>query len=127
MSGVVSYSLKGIDAEFSKGAAARIFEPILSARVAQGELEYLHATKGKKTEIIQWCQHRASPTIRQFLRSLIESIVYILNTLTDFLNPVESVLGKGGILKDEGTHLLSFFNIIPNIFLNLLPGVSHRL
>lgn len=52
MSGVVSYSLKGIDAEFSKGAAARIFEPILSARVAQGGLEYLHATEEEKTEII---------------------------------------------------------------------------
>lgn len=54
MSGVVGYSLKGIDAEFSKGAAARIFEPVFSARVAQGELEYLHASEEEKTEIIQW-------------------------------------------------------------------------
>lgn len=54
MSGLVGYSLKGIDAEFSKGATARIFEPVLSARVAQGELEYLHASEDEKTEIIQW-------------------------------------------------------------------------
>lgn len=60
MSGVVGYSLKGIDAEFSKGVTARIFEPVLSARVAQGELEYLHASEDEKKEIIQmWFSHLA--------------------------------------------------------------------
>lgn len=54
MSGVVGYSLKAIDGEFSKDAAARIFEPVLSARVARGELEYLNASEEEKTEIIQW-------------------------------------------------------------------------
>lgn len=56
MSGVVGYSLKGTDAEFSKGATARIFEPVISARVTQGELECLQASEEEKTEIIQcWC------------------------------------------------------------------------
>lgn len=54
MSGVVGYSLKGINAEFSKGATARIFEPVLSARVAQGEWEHLPASEEEKTEIVQW-------------------------------------------------------------------------
>lgn len=60
MSGVVGYSLKGTDAEFSKGATARIFEPVISARVTQGELEYLQASEEEKTEIVQcWYAHLA--------------------------------------------------------------------
>ena len=72
-------------------------------------------------------KHRVSPTIRQLFRSFFECIVYILTTLTDFLNLAEKILAKGGISKDEGTHLFWLFSRIPNLFLNRLPGESHRL
>ncbi|MCJ1429861.1 hypothetical protein MMC29_007776 [Sticta canariensis] len=38
-SAILGYSLKGIDAEITKVATQKIFDPIVSARMAQGELE----------------------------------------------------------------------------------------
>ena len=56
MSGVVGYSLKGIDAELTKGKTEKIFDPIISARMAQGELDYLEASEEEKREIVhRWC------------------------------------------------------------------------
>lgn len=53
MSGVIGYSLKGIDAEISKGKIEKSFSPIIAARMAQGELEYLEASEEEKKEIIE--------------------------------------------------------------------------
>jgi hypothetical protein len=52
---MVGYPLKGIDVAITKGATEKIFSPIISARIAQGELEYLEATEEEKREIIdEW-------------------------------------------------------------------------
>lgn len=53
MSGVVGYSLKGIDAQISKGATMKIFDPIVSARMAQGEFEYVGVSQEEKKDIIE--------------------------------------------------------------------------
>lgn len=52
MSGAVGYPLKGIEVAMTKGASDKILSPILSARMAQGELEYLGASEEEKKEII---------------------------------------------------------------------------
>lgn len=52
-SAILGYSLKGIDAEITKGATQKIFGPIVSARMAQGELEYLESREEEKKDIIQ--------------------------------------------------------------------------
>ncbi|MCJ1468979.1 hypothetical protein MMC07_007610 [Pseudocyphellaria aurata] len=52
-SAMIGYSLKGIDAEFTKAMTHKILDPIVSARLAQGELEYLEVSKEEKKEIIQ--------------------------------------------------------------------------
>ena len=63
-SGVLGYSLKGIDKEITKSATQKIFNPIISAREAQGELEYREASKEEKNEIIQrWCAKAAEKKI----------------------------------------------------------------
>ena len=45
--------MKGIDAEITKVATQKIFDPIVSARMAQGELEYLEVSEAEKREVIQ--------------------------------------------------------------------------
>ena len=52
ISGAVGYPLKGIDAAMTKGASEKILSPIISARIAQGELEFLVASEEEKKEII---------------------------------------------------------------------------
>lgn len=52
-SAILGYSLKGIDAEINKGATQKIFGPIVSARMPQGELEYLELREEEKKDIIQ--------------------------------------------------------------------------
>lgn len=52
-SAILGYSLKGIDAEITKVATQKIFDPVVSARMAQGELEYLEVSEAEKMEIIQ--------------------------------------------------------------------------
>lgn len=47
------YSLKGIDSEITKVVTQKIFDPIVSTRMAQGELEYLEVGEEEKKEIIQ--------------------------------------------------------------------------
>lgn len=52
-SAILGYSLKGIDVQITKVAKQKIFDPIVSARMAQGELEYLEVSEAEKREIIQ--------------------------------------------------------------------------
>lgn len=52
MSGIFGYPLKGIDVAITKGASEKILSPVISARVAQGELEYRGASEEEKQEII---------------------------------------------------------------------------
>lgn len=52
---MIAYTLKGVDLEITKGAKQKIFDAVVSARIAQGELEYLEVSEGEKEEIIrQW-------------------------------------------------------------------------
>ena len=53
MGAVLVYSMKGIDVEINKGAKQKSFDPIVSARILQGELEYLEVSEEEKKEIIQ--------------------------------------------------------------------------
>lgn len=53
MGGVVGYSLKGIDAQVTKGATMKIFDPVISARMAQGEHEYLGLCEEDKKDIVE--------------------------------------------------------------------------
>lgn len=52
-SAIIGYSLKGIDAQITNVVTHKIFDPIVSARMAQGELEYLEVSEDEKKEIIQ--------------------------------------------------------------------------
>ena len=53
MSAIVGYPLKGIDAQVTKGATMKIFDPIISARVAQGEHEYVKISEEEKRNIVE--------------------------------------------------------------------------
>lgn len=48
----MGYPLKGIDVAITKGASEKILSPVISARMAQGELEYRGASEEEKKEII---------------------------------------------------------------------------
>lgn len=50
---ILGYTMKGIDVEISKGAKQKTFDPIVSAKILQGELEYLEVSEKEKKEIIQ--------------------------------------------------------------------------
>lgn len=52
MGAIVGYPLKGIDVAITKGASEKILSPVISARVAQGELEYQGASEEEKREIV---------------------------------------------------------------------------
>lgn len=52
MSSIVGYPLKGIDVAITKGASEKILSPVVSARVAQGELEYQAASEEEKRDIV---------------------------------------------------------------------------
>ena len=49
---MVGYPLKGIDVAINKGVSEKVLLPIVGARIAQGELEYLGASEEEKKEII---------------------------------------------------------------------------
>ena len=49
---MVGYPLKGIDVAITKGASEKILDPVIHARVAQGELEYEGASEAEKKDII---------------------------------------------------------------------------
>lgn len=53
MSGLVGYPLKGIDAQITKSAKMKIFDPIVSARMAQGESQYPRVSEEEKKDIIE--------------------------------------------------------------------------
>lgn len=52
-SGTVGYSLKGVDAAISKALTSRNCRATVSARLAEGEREYLEASEETKKEIIK--------------------------------------------------------------------------
>lgn len=69
-SAMIGYSLKGIDAEINKAMTREILDPIVSARLAQGELEYLEVSKEEKNEIIQqWYSNVAEKKKKKKLQS----------------------------------------------------------
>lgn len=53
MSGILGYSLKGIEVEIGKGATQKVFNPIISARITQGEFEYIEVSEEEKRDIIE--------------------------------------------------------------------------
>jgi hypothetical protein len=53
MSGTVGYSLKGVDVAISNASGSRKCNPVVAARLAQGEQECLEASDATKKDIIQ--------------------------------------------------------------------------
>jgi hypothetical protein len=58
MNGTVGYSLKGVEVEITKALRGLNGDPIVSARVAQGEWEFLEASEEEKREVVAgWHEH----------------------------------------------------------------------
>jgi hypothetical protein len=66
MSGIVGYSLKGVDVEVTKAFRADSAKSIKSSRIAQGEKEYLEASEEERRGVVdRWHEVLAEEQLRK--------------------------------------------------------------
>jgi acyl-CoA reductase-like NAD-dependent aldehyde dehydrogenase len=66
MSGIVGYSLKGVDVEVTKAFKADSAKSIKSSRIAQGEKEYLDTSEEERRHVLdRWHELLAEEQLRK--------------------------------------------------------------
>ena len=65
MSGMLGYTLQGVDVEITKALRGLNADAIMRGRVAQGEWEYLEASEGTKMDVVRLWHEYALPLLEK--------------------------------------------------------------